>query len=157
MCDYSLMAVPNRLAWQGEHLVAHRFPTGSMGLAAPPDVEKEDLLEAQHRGFWAALKSFFTPPPIEIVTAVCVPPGTRLKLHDIPESFQRQMGFSETEHVMFTQLSAAVNRHRDAIRFSNGHQMLLQELHEGQRVEVLDLSSAETFEPFEEGATALRW
>ena len=41
MCDYSLMAVPNRLAQEGEELVAHRFPTGSMGLASPADVKRE--------------------------------------------------------------------------------------------------------------------
>ena len=35
MCDYSLMAVPNRLAQEGEDLVTHRFPTGSLGLASP--------------------------------------------------------------------------------------------------------------------------
>jgi hypothetical protein len=30
MCDYSLMAVPNRLAREGENLVVHRFPTSSL-------------------------------------------------------------------------------------------------------------------------------
>jgi hypothetical protein len=38
MCDYSLMAVPNRLAQENEELVAHRFPTGSMGLASPSNL-----------------------------------------------------------------------------------------------------------------------
>jgi hypothetical protein len=32
MCDYSLAGVPNRLAVEGEQLVVHRFPTGSVGL-----------------------------------------------------------------------------------------------------------------------------
>ena len=40
MCDYSLMAVPNRLAREGEELVAHRFPTGSLGLASPSDLKR---------------------------------------------------------------------------------------------------------------------
>jgi len=40
MCDYSLMAVPNRLAQEGEELVAHRFPTGSLGLASPADLKR---------------------------------------------------------------------------------------------------------------------
>ncbi len=39
MCDYSLMAVPNRLAQEGEELVMHRFPTGSLGLASPVDLK----------------------------------------------------------------------------------------------------------------------
>ena len=38
MCDYSLMNVPNRLAREQEDLVAHRFPTGSLGLASPKDL-----------------------------------------------------------------------------------------------------------------------
>ena len=40
MCDYSLMAIPNRLAEEGESLVAHRFPTGSVGFASPEDLCK---------------------------------------------------------------------------------------------------------------------
>jgi len=31
MCDYSLMSIPNRLAVEGENLIAHRFTTGTMG------------------------------------------------------------------------------------------------------------------------------
>jgi hypothetical protein len=34
MCDYSLMAIPNRSAVSGEELVIHRFETGSVGLAS---------------------------------------------------------------------------------------------------------------------------
>ena len=49
--------------------------------------------------------------------------------------------------MVFTQISAAVNSYRDAVRFPNGRQIRLQELREGQRVKVLDLSLAETFEP----------
>ncbi len=37
--------------------------------------------------------------------------------------------------------------YRDAIRFGNGHEVLLQKLGEGQRAKVLDLSAAESFEP----------
>ena len=35
MCDYSLAGIPSRLAVEGEQLVAHRFSTGSLGLASP--------------------------------------------------------------------------------------------------------------------------
>jgi len=31
MCDYSLMIVPNRLAIEGEDLVAHKFQSGTTG------------------------------------------------------------------------------------------------------------------------------
>ncbi len=148
MCDYSLMAVPNRLAAEGEDLVAHRFPTGSMGLASPADLSRiSDPAPAQPRGFWTMIKNFFNPPARQPVAAVCIPPGARLWLGDIPERLQRELQVGPQEEVTFTQITAAVNSYRDAVRFSNGRQIRLQELREGQRVKVLDLSLAETFEP----------
>ena len=148
MCDYSLMAVPNRLAVEGEDLVAHRFPTGSMGLASPADLRRlADPKQAQPRGWWSDLRNFFSPPVRQAAPAVCIPPGARLWLGDIPERLQKEMHVGAEEQVTFTQISAAVNSYRDAVRFSNGRQVRLQELKEGQRVRVLDLSLAEAFEP----------
>jgi hypothetical protein len=144
MCDYSLMAVPNRLAREGEELVAHRFPTGSLGLASPDDIKRvADPPAPAQRSFWCAVKDFFNPPKTEPVPAVCIPPGARLKLHDIPARLQHDMGVGPVEDVTFTQLTAAVNSYRDAVRFPNGREVRLQELREGQRVTVLDLSAAE--------------
>ena len=55
MCDYSLMAVPNRLAREGEELVAHRFPTGSLGLASPMDLKRAaDAPLPSRKNFWRA-------------------------------------------------------------------------------------------------------
>jgi hypothetical protein len=148
MCDYSLMAVPNRLAAEGEDLIAHRFPTGSMGLASPADLKRaRDPIKAQPRGILAKLKNFLSPPVWRPVAAVCIPPGARLWLGDIPDHVQRMMKVGPAEEVTFTQISAAVNSYRDAVQFCNGRQIRLQELREGQRVKVLDLSLAETFEP----------
>jgi hypothetical protein len=48
-----------------------------------------------------------------------------------------------TEEVTFTQITAEPNRHRDALRFQGGREIRLQELSEGQRVRVLDVSSEE--------------
>jgi len=148
MCDYSLMAVPNRLAAEGEDLIAHRFPTGSMGLASPAELKRaSDPIRSQPRGIWTKVKDFFSPPAWHPVAAVCIPPGARLWLGDIPEPMQRSLKVGPAEEVVFTQVSAVVNSYRDAVRFSNGRQVRLQELREGQRVKVLDLSLAETFEP----------
>ncbi len=144
MCDYSLMAVPNRLAQQGEDLVAHRFPTGSLGLAAPADLRR--MLEpapAARRSLWCMLKAFFSPLRTEPVPAVCIPPGARLRLQDIPARLQHEFGVGPEEEVTFTQISAAANSYRDAVRFANGREVRLQELREGQRVQVVDLSMAE--------------
>ena len=144
MCDYSLMAVPNRLARQGEDLVAHRFPTGSLGLASPCDLKRiADAPAPARKGFWSALKDFFNPPRVEQVPAVCIPPGARLRLADIPARLQHELNVGTVEDVTFTQITAAVNSYRDAVRFANGREVRLQELREGQRVTVLDLSLAE--------------
>lgn len=144
MCDYSLMAVPNRLAREGEDLVAHRFPTGSLGLASPADLKRAiDPPPPARKNFWRAVVEFFNPPKSEPVPAVCIPPGARLELQDISVRLQQELNVSAAERVTFTQISAAVNSYRDAVRFHNGREVRLQELREGQRVRVLDLSAAE--------------
>jgi hypothetical protein len=141
------MAIPNRLAVEQEDLVAHRFPTGSMGLASPADLRRLAEPKEQPRTFWSSLKNFFSPPRSNPVAAVCIPPGARLKLSDIPARLQTELGVIAEEEVTFTQITAAVNSYRDSVRFSNGRVLRLQELREGQRVRVLDLSGAEMSEP----------
>jgi len=122
VCDYSLTGIPNRLAVEGEKLVIHRFRTGSMGLASPCLPMSSLVSDKQ------------TP-------AVCVPPGARLLLQNISTELQEQFGVKATEEVTFTQLSAIPYQFRDAVRFSNGREILLQKLRCGQPVEVLALSS----------------
>ena len=74
--------------------------------------------------------------------AVCIPPGAKLELRDIPVRLQQELSLGPVEQVTFTQLTSAVNTYRDAVRFGNGREIRLQELREGQRVLVLDLSLA---------------
>ena len=102
MCDYSLMTIPNRLAEEGEDLVAHTFPTGSIGFASPRDVCRTNPPRAQPQGFWPALKKYLRParPP---VPAVCVPPGAHLMLQDIPTRLRHDLGVDAVEEVTFTQ------------------------------------------------------
>src|SRR2546425_257616 len=121
MCDYSLLNIKNRLGVEGEQLVVHRFRTGSVGLTD--------------------LASVHTAPAD--ACAVCVPPGARLLLADIPESIQQQLRVGPEEEVRFTQLTADAYAYRDAVRFKNGAHVLVQRLKPGQRVRVLDLSLAE--------------
>ena len=118
MCDYSLAGLPSRLAVQGEQLVVHRFPTGTVGLAS----------RCPSLSHWWSAKQ--TP-------AVCVPPGARLLLRDIPKDLQQQFGVEGTEEVTFVQVSAIPYQFRDAVRFSNGREVLLQKLQRGQQVDVL--------------------
>lgn len=113
MCDYSLAGRPNRLAIEGEQLVVHRFPTGTLGLASPCP----SLLRKQ-------------------IPAVCIPPGARLRLRDIPQSLQLELDIGAIEEVTFVQLSAEAYEYRDAIRFRNDRDVLLQRLRRGQQVDV---------------------
>ncbi len=144
MCDYSLCGLPTRLAAEGEELVVHKFSTGSLGLASPADFP---VIEVTHKktGLWNTIKSFFDVGPEHAsIPAICIPPGARLILRDIPAPLQQRCGFAEVEGVVFTQLDVEPNHYRDAIRFSNGVQIRLQELREGMRVEVLSLAAVET-------------
>jgi hypothetical protein len=118
MCDYSLAGLANRLAIEGEQLVVHRFPTGTLGLASPcPSLLSKEI------------------------PAVCIPPGARLRLRDIPQNLQRELDIGAIEEVTFVQLSVEAYEHRDAIRFLNGRDLLLQRLRCGQQVDVLSLAS----------------
>lgn len=152
MCDYSLHLFPSRLGVDGEELVVHRFGGASLGLASPSDLPAPPGgTTCGGRSRWARVKSWFQRPLWEAekrVPAVCIPPGSRLILQDIPKTLQRELGVEETEHVTFTQISAEVNTYRDAIQFQNGRQLLLQRLREGQRITVVSLSPAVDEEVF---------
>jgi hypothetical protein len=155
MCDYSLHTFPNRLATDGEDLVVHRFAAGSLGLASPADIGPE--ISAGNSGkfwSWSAIKQWFQQqsPRWEArnrIPAVCLPPGARLMLFDIPKSLQRELAVGQTEEVEFIETTAEVNTYRDAVRFHNCRQVLLQELREGQRVRVMSTSSMAEAEPVE--------
>lgn len=141
------MAVPNRLAHEGEELVTHRFPTGSLGMASPADVRAASAPRQPGRQtIWQKIRAFFDPMVAPAVCAVCLPPGARLLICDIPPRLQQQWGVREREEAVFTQTSAAVNTYRDAVRFSGGCAVRLQEFREGMRVRVIDLSGAEQLE-----------
>jgi hypothetical protein len=154
MCDYSLMGVPNRLAVEGEVLVVHRFETGTLGLASPSDLLAAASAARRPASLRERMKSFFGLTETDTPPAVCVPPGARLMVHDIPISLQHALGIGAVEVATFTQIAAS-GIHRDAIRFVHGRQIRLQDLCEGQRMRVLDLSCAEDREPVTE--EALQW
>src|SRR5215475_11863411 len=126
MCDYSLMALPNRLAVCGEDLVVHRFEMGSMGLASVADVQCAQQPEEQPPStFMEKLKNWFFPPVPQQCPAVCIPPGARLLVRDIPDKLQKTLRLdSAVQEVTFTQIGVA--GYRDAIRFRTGSELLLQ-------------------------------
>jgi len=132
MCDYSLAEVRNRLAVEGEELTIYRFPTGTIGFTSPAELQQRRDL----RGW----RSWFSTP--EVPCAVCIPPGAQLVLRDIPALLQSGLGLGMEEHVVFIQTSMDAGRHRDAVRFSNHQQVLLQRLAEGQRAQVVSMGGA---------------
>jgi hypothetical protein len=146
MCDYSLMHLPNRLAADGEVLMTHKFPNGSLGLASPEEVQtaRAAAIRSRH-GIRSLLRGWFgTTPKLPSVCAVCIPPGARLRLYGIPEEVQRAEGVSAREEVIFTQVTAMQNHYRDAVRFTNGHEVLLQKLGPGVGVQVLSVALVES-------------
>jgi len=158
VCDYSLMAIPNRLAVSGEDLIVHRFAEGTLGLASPSDIRRnKESRNAQ--SLWRRFKQFFAPD--ETVPAVCIPPGARLIVRDIPQDLQHMFGLrDDMEQAVFAQLTACADSYRDALRFNNGTEVLLQRLHRGQRVRVISVSSADDAEPAPQGQQSIafsRW
>jgi len=137
MCDYSLHGIENRLAVQGENLVVYRFHTGSKGLTSPANLESPKPAT----GFLSFLAQKLVETPS--VCAVCIPDGARLQLSGISPELQAAHDVSENETVTFRQTTADEAAHRDAVQFRNGAIVGLQKLNEGQRVEVLSLSSEE--------------
>jgi len=144
MCDYSLMSLPNRLAREGEELLVHRFPGGSIGLASPADCAARAPQQTGLRSAWKSVRGFFSLTDKAPVPAVCIPPGAQLRLSGMSDKFRSQHGIVDAQEVVtFDQRTQTVNAYRDAIRFADGRSMLLQELKEGQRVTVLRLDPQE--------------
>ena len=159
MCDYSLGGLPNRLAVVGEELTLHRFPTHSIGLASPLDLQMK-IREGRQRdqSLWQRVNSLFAPASdCRSVLAVCVPPGARLVLKSIPLDLRCKWDVGADESVFFVQTSAEVNIHRDALHFRTGRQVLLQELREGMRVTVVSLGDDFSVEPKRALAVPVGW
>jgi hypothetical protein len=135
MCDYSLHGIRNRLAEEGETLIVHRFYTGSKGLTSPEYVKPTEPA----KGLIARLRKMFAVQSTEC--AVCIPDGAKLVLRGISPALQQAHGLCTIETATFRQLSADAATYRDAVELKNGVKIRLQDLEEGQSVEVLALSS----------------
>jgi hypothetical protein len=77
------------------------------------------------------------------IPAVCIPPGTRLLVRDIPAKLRHECGLPEAEEAVFTQMTATAITYRNAVRFRNEVEVLLQRFAEGRGVRGLDTSSTE--------------
>ena len=137
MCDYSLHGIRNRLAEKDEVLVVHRFYPGSKGLTSS---EYLNVDPPKPKGLLALLVSKLTVVQPQ-VCAVCVPDGAKLMIYGISPKLQQAHGLNSAEAVAFRQLSTEAQTYRDAVEFKNGVRVRLQDLEEGQSVQVLALSS----------------
>jgi len=103
MCDYSLELYRSRPAVEGEQYTLRRFPSGTMGFTAERDCE----------------------------TAVCLPADAHLRLEGIGETIRQAYAVHPTEEVTMTRMDGTAFSHRDAVRFANGREVLLQGLNIG--------------------------
>ena len=98
MCDYSLEMYGSRPAREGELYVATRFPTGSIGFAAPGDPR----------------------------VPVCVQCDTKVVLTDIPAAMQTAYGVGPEARTIFAQRDTGL--YRDGLRLEDGRFISLQDL-----------------------------
>lgn len=154
MCDYSLMRVPNRIAIEGEELVAHRFQSGTTGFVSCSDF-KLWRAERRSRSIWQWFRSCFFSAP-HLAPVVCIPPGARLLLEPSTGWPNSPFYLGSSKIVTFIQLPAEANQHRDALWFGSGATLSLAMLGEGQRVRVLDLSPSEKIEPTNDTAQCVQ-
>ena len=101
MCDYSLEMYGSRPAREGELYVSTRFPSGSIGFAAPGDPRMP----------------------------VCVQCDTRVVLTDIPASIQKTYGVGPEVETVFAQRETGL--YRDGLRLKDGRFVSLQDLPPG--------------------------
>jgi hypothetical protein len=139
MCDYSLQGLPNRLAVESEQLITYRFRTGSMGMASPADMAAcAERQKTERRAWWPAFLNWLNGGPDKNeFPAVCIAPGTRMLMTRIPDRLRREFALNVAEEVTFVQLSAEAYQFRDAIRFADGRQLLLQSFPANIPVQVL--------------------
>jgi hypothetical protein len=151
MCDYSLYTVKNRLACESDDLVLHRFDTGSLGFCATAEFQQEMKKSSLARG-WSSFMRWVFPRRQCGLTAVCIPPGARLLVSEVPVAAKAWWGELEMKTIDFTQLSARSYAYRDAVRMPGGREVLLQLLPEGLRVTVMAMApNEETIEsPWQE-------
>jgi hypothetical protein len=142
MCEYSLHAPPNRLPDEGEELVLRRFETGTLGFASASDVAgiEQQSEKEEPDSLWRAIKALLSPEKPPRLREVCIPPGTRLLLNNVPDRVQKSLCMACSELAEVTEISSRSYSYRDALLLPNGTRVLLQDLPEGIHVVVLSLS-----------------
>jgi hypothetical protein len=141
VCDYSLYAIRQRLASEGDELVTFRFETGSVGFAALSEVEQQTRRSRSTRGFFGRVMDWLRLGNTSCLTAVCMPPGARVELDATFVSRPESIGLQPRCEATFDEITAESFMYRDALRLPDGRVLLLQSLPEGLRAKVLSLGS----------------
>jgi hypothetical protein len=142
---YDTCLMPSRSVVEQEQLVVHKFPSGALGLAAATDVGgKVDPGTHGITGFFGWLKRNFLGviDDSDGIPEVQVPTGTYLILKSIPGVLRNRYGLEEEEGVVLLHSSSRI-RNSIVLEFNNGAQIRLQELREGQPIEVLSFALAD--------------
>jgi hypothetical protein len=147
MCDYSLYTLPNRLAAEAEELVLHKFETGTLGFASAVDLSRSEVQKSETDSFWTAIKNRLSCRRRSRCPAICIPPGARLLLTDIPRPVQMRLRIGPCEVATLTELSDQSYSYRDALLLPNNTRVLLQDLPPGIHAVVLSLSPEAEAEP----------
>jgi len=117
MCDYSLHNVKSRPAKVGDKLTTRQFNMGTVGFAAPEDVN----------------------------TAVCVLPGTELAFAREVSYWRGGLFSWRVRRINYTMaIFRQINKdelhvHRDALEFPDGQMVLLNNVCQNQEATVLQL------------------
>jgi len=74
-------------------------------------------------------------------TAVCIPADARLRLEGIGEAVQRAFAVGSIEEVVMTRAEGGAYAHKDAVKFANGKEVLLQSLNVGVSAVVIAFTS----------------
>lgn len=141
VCDYSLYAIRQRLACEGDELVTYRFETGSIGFAGVSDVEQQAARLHAARGLFGRVIDWLRLGNTSCVTAVCMPPGARVELDATSVRRQDNIGLQPQCEATFDEITPESFMYRDALRLGDGRVLLLQSLPEGVRAKVLSLGS----------------
>jgi len=112
MCDYSLEAYRSQPATTGERYVLDRFPSGSKGFTTE----------------------------LGCMTAVCMMADTKLRLEAISSEVRVALGVPASADVTMIRLD--IGPYRDAVRFPDGREVLLQRLNPGVTATVLGIASS---------------
>jgi hypothetical protein len=133
MCDYSLGATRSRSAEEGERLVVYRFPNGVQGFVSSAELCP---VRPSAEGFWNRVAALLSGKPEPC--AVCLQPGTRLILRDLPVSLCQKLGLQRDEEV--TIMHREVGAHKDGVLFRGGRRFLIQWLPVGLEADVLSVT-----------------